>query len=214
MTAFRLKTFSPITEPRLDARAEAELKLQADWDEAYEAGYLAGHSVATEAHLADQGRLTSALVEALSDAGLTNEAARHHVAASLAPLVETLAAAIAPALAEAGIVAEIGRMVARAIDAAPDARPTIRCAPEVADRLCPLLAERGIAAEVAAAAELLPREAQLLWDQGYDHIDLDACTARIRSILAAHLGSEDPAAKADADRTEEDPIDERRDRIA
>ena len=40
--------------------------------------------------------------------------------------------------------------------------------------------------------ELLPREAQVFWDQGYDHLDLDACIAQIRACIASHLhpGSE------------------------
>ena len=68
-----------------------------------------GRPTATEAFLEEQGRLTSELVEAIDDARLTNEAARRHVAASLAPMVEALAGAIAPALADAGLGAEIAR---------------------------------------------------------------------------------------------------------
>ena len=33
----------------------------------------------------------------------------------------------------------------------------------------------------------MPREAQVFWDQGYDHLDLDACIAQIRACIASHL---------------------------
>ena len=46
---------------------------------------------------------------------------------------------------------------------------------------------RGLAATIEEAPELLPREAQIFWDQGYDHLDLDACVAQIRACIAAHL---------------------------
>ena len=42
---------------------------------------------------------------------------------------------------------------------------------------------------VEEAPELLPREAQIFWDQGYDHLDLDACIAQIRACIASHLGN-------------------------
>ena len=107
-------------------------------------------------------------------------------------MVEALAAAIAPALAEAGLGAEIARLVERALIQAPEARPRLRCAPEVAERLGAMLRQMGFDAVVEAAPELLPREAQVFWDQGYDHLDLDACIAQIRACIASHLhpGSE------------------------
>ena len=49
-----------------------------------------------------------------------------------------------------------------------------------------LLAERGIAAIVEPAPELLPREARVLWDQGYDRIDLQQCIAQALACVAAH----------------------------
>nr|MBA3324376.1 hypothetical protein [Paracoccaceae bacterium] len=56
-----------------------------------------------------------------------------------------------------------------------------------------LFAERGLAATVEPAPELLPREAVLHWDEGFDRIDLDACAAELRACVAAHL---DPAGDA------------------
>ena len=35
--------------------------------------------------------------------------------------------------------------------------------------------------------ELLPREALVFWDQGYDHLDLDGCVAQVRACIASHL---------------------------
>ena len=37
---------------------------------------------------------------------------------------------------------------------------------------------RGFAATIEAAPELLPLEAQIVWEQGYDHLDLAGCIAR------------------------------------
>jgi flagellar biosynthesis/type III secretory pathway protein FliH len=187
MSAYRLETFLPAAGPgfRQDG---LERRLEAAREKAYTEGYLEGQAAATDSFLAEQGRLTTELMEAIDDARLTNEAARRHVAASLAPMVEALAAAVAPALAEAGLGAEIARLVERALIQAPEARPRLRCAPEVAERLGAMLGRMGFDAVVEAAPELLPREAQVFWDQGYDHLDLDACIAQIRACIASHLG--------------------------
>ncbi len=187
MSAYRLETFSPAAgfgAPRLSL---AQRQIEAAREAAYEEGFLAGQALATDAYVEDESRLTSELVEAIADARLTNEAARRHVSASLAPMVEALASAITPALAEAGLGAEIARLVERALIRAPEARPRLRCAPELAGRIEALLAALGLAASVEAAPELLPREAQIFWDQGYDHLDLDACLAQIRACIASHL---------------------------
>jgi hypothetical protein len=50
-----------------------------------------------------------------------------------------------------------------------------------------LLEGRGLAAEVEVAPELLPREAELHWDEGFDRIDIDACAAEIATCVASHL---------------------------
>ena len=136
-----------------------------------------------------RARLATELIEAIDDARLTNEAARRHVAATLAPMLEALAAAIAPALAEAGLGAEIATVVERALIHAPAARPRLRCAPEVAGALGQLLERWDSTPSIEEAPELLPREAQIFWDQGYDHLDLDACIAQIRACIASHLAT-------------------------
>ncbi|WP_299131636.1 hypothetical protein [uncultured Amaricoccus sp.] len=196
MTAFRLQTFAPAADPARARAAELDRRLGAAREDAYRDGFLAGQSAAVENFLGDQARLTSDLIEALNDASLGNEAARRHVAASVAPMVRALCEAITPALAETGLFAEISRLVTVALDAAPEARPRLRCAPELAPTLTSILAERGIAATVEAAPELLPREAQVFWDQGYDHLDLDACVAQIGDCLASHLGAAGKATPA------------------
>ena len=76
------------------------------------------------------------------------------------------------------------RLVARALAAAPEARPRLRCAPELAAAARRSSPSAASPATVEAAPELLPREAQVFWDQGYDHLDLDACIAQIRACLA------------------------------
>ncbi|CAN5673364.1 hypothetical protein BH23PSE1_BH23PSE1_13050 [soil metagenome] len=58
-----------------------------------------------------------------------------------------------------------------------------------------LLAGRRIAAAVTSAPELLPREAEVAWDQGFDRIDLDACIGEVLAVLAAHLGTEEEDAR-------------------
>jgi hypothetical protein len=102
-------------------------------------------------------------------------------------MIAALAAGGAPPPAEAGIGPEIVRIVGRALARAPGARPRLRCAPEVAGRVSALLLARGLDALVEEAPELLPREAQVFWDQGYDHLDLDGCVAQVRACIASHL---------------------------
>ena len=184
MSAFRLEIISP-SATQVRRVSAFERRLEAVREEAFEAGFVAGQGAAVESHLEDQGRLTAEFVEALDDARMTNEAARRHVAASLAPVLVELARAIAPALAQAGIAAEIERLVARAVAAAPEARPRLRVAPEMATRIAETLAARDLDARVEPAPELLPREVQVFWDQGYDHLDLDACAAELLARIAA-----------------------------
>ena len=187
MSAYRLETFSPASGYGAPRISLAQRQIEAAREAAYEDGFLAGQALATETYFQDESRLTSELVEAIADARLTNEAARRHVSASLAPMVEALVAGITPALAEAGLGGEIARLVERALSRAPEARPRLRCAPELAGRIEALLAALGLDACVEAAPELLPREAQIFWDQGYDHLDLDACIAHVRDCIASHL---------------------------
>lgn len=188
MSGYRLETFAPgggaAARPR---RNPVEERIEAVREEAWHAGFLEGQAMAAEAHLDDQSRLTSAFIEALADARVTNEAARHHVAESVAPMLEALVAALAPALADAALGAEVGRLVERALLHAPPARPRLRLAPEICDRIEAALRERGLAATIEEAADLMPREVQVFWDQGYDHLDLDACIAQIRACIASHL---------------------------
>jgi hypothetical protein len=186
MTAFRLERLSPAHAPT-PAPSAVERRIDAVREEAYRLGFLAGQAAANESFLDDQGRLTSGLVEAIADARLINEAARRHVAATIGPMIAGLASGIAPALADAGLGPEIARLVERAVLAAPEARPRLRCAPEVAGRISALLAARGLDALVEEGPELLPREAQLFWDQGYDHLDLDSCASQVRACIASHL---------------------------
>jgi len=186
MNAYRLERFSPGAS-NAPSPSMIERRIDAVREDSYRLGFLAGQAAANEAFLDDQGRLTSALVEAIADTRVTNEAARRHVAASIGPMIAALAAGIAPALAEAGLGPEIVRIVERAVLQAPGARPRLRCAPEVAGRLSALLAARGLDAAVEEAPELLPREAQIFWDQGYDHLDLDGCVAQVRACIASHL---------------------------
>ena len=186
MNAFRLERFSPAFAAT-PAPSAVDRRIDAVREDSYRLGFLAGQATANEAFLDDQGRLTSDLVVALADARLTNEAARRHVAASIGPMIEALAGGIAPALAEAGLGPEIARIIERALAQAPGARPRLRCAPEVAGRISALLAARGLEAAVEEAPELLPREAQIFWDQGYDHLDLDGCMAQVRACIASHL---------------------------
>jgi hypothetical protein len=186
MNAYRLERFSPATAAT-PAPSAIERRIDAVRQDSWRLGFLAGQAAANEAFLDDQGRLTSELVEALADARLTNEAARRHVAESIGPMIAALAAGIAPALAEAGLGPEIVRIVERAVLQVPGARPRLRCAPEVAGRISALLVARGLDALVEEAPELLPREAQVFWDQGYDHLDLDGCLAQVRACIASHL---------------------------
>jgi flagellar biosynthesis/type III secretory pathway protein FliH len=187
MSAYRLETFAPAFGLRGHVDP-VQQRIEAAREEAYHAGFLAGKSMATESFLEDQTRLTSELIEAIADSRLTNEAARRHVAASVAPMIEALAAALVPALAAAGLGAEIARLAERALHATA-ARPRLRCAPELVETVEAALTRRGLAAVIEEAPELMPREAQIFWDQGYDHLDLDACIAQIRACIASHLRS-------------------------
>jgi flagellar biosynthesis/type III secretory pathway protein FliH len=210
MSAFRLQTFSPRLEqarepapaPLPSSPALTEEDLAQAREEGYAQGFLDAQAEATASLLADDTRLSAEFVEALSDARLTNEAARRHVMAGLAPMVEAVCRAIAPALAEAGLAAEIAARVERAFLAAPDAVPRLRCAPEIVERVAAVFAERELAAVIEAAPELLRREAELSWDDGYDRIDLDACVAEVAACLASHLTPRANAAPQGDDRHE------------
>lgn len=188
MNAYRLETFSPSSSPGTNHPEGCTLRqLEAACGEAYRNGFAAGQSCAMEACLEDESRLTSELVEALADTRLTNEAARRHVAKSVAPVIEALVAGVSPALARAGLAPEVVSLVQRALARAPKVKPRLRCAPELATRIGRLLNERGLDADVEEGPELLPCEAKVYWDQGYDHLDLDACIAEMRTCVELHL---------------------------
>jgi hypothetical protein len=189
MRSLRLETFEPARDPERARASALESMLARAREEAYEAGYLAGQAAATESFMEEQAKLSSALIEAIEDSRLTNEAARRGVMMSLAPFVETLFATLAPALAERGLAGEIARLVQAAVEATPGARARVRCAPEVASVVGRLLSEQRLAADVEEAPELLPREAQVAWDQGFDHLDLDGCIAQVRACIEGHLQS-------------------------
>jgi hypothetical protein len=192
MRAFRLESFAPVVAAKAQADPEPDRVRAAAREEGYEAGYVAGQAAATEAHAEDQSKLTAALVEALADGHMTNEAARRAVLAEVAPLVAKLFGALAPTLADLALPDEIARRVEAALRAVPSARPRIRCAPEVVPTVEATLARFGSAAgAVEAGHDLLPREAEVAWAQGFDRIDLDAAIAEIRGALAAHLNLKD-----------------------
>ena len=193
MSAYRLETFPPASRPArpsASTRSSAASRPRARRPTAR--GFLAGQAAATDGFLEEQGRLTSELVEAIADARVTNEAARRHVAAE--PRADGRGAGrrrSRPALAEAGLGAEIARHRRAGADRRrPAARPRLRCAPGARrahrQRCSP---HRGLDAAIEEAPELLPREAQIFWDQGYDHLDLDACIAQIRACIASHLAT-------------------------
>src|SRR5688500_15911493 len=145
MTGIRLETFSPGRASGPASRpAPVEQRIEAAREAAYAAGFLAGQAAATEATLAEEARLTSELVEAIADARVTNRAARHHVLASVGPMLEALVAVVTPVLADRGLGLEIARIVERALTLAPAARPRLRCAPELVDQLGALLSGRGL----------------------------------------------------------------------
>ena len=189
MSAFQLQTIAPIPHGQTAGGKSPKhsAEIVAEREAAYRSGFLDGQAAATEAQLAEQGRLTSAFVEAVEDARLTNEAARRHVLAGLAPLVHTISQAIAPALAQAGLAAEVARRVGEAVSASPGAQPLVRCAPEMVSGLQGVLAGRGVSALVEASPDLLPREVHIHWDEGFDRIDLDACARDILDMIANHL---------------------------
>lgn len=188
MSAFRFETYPPSDAglaPRRPSPRDREI--EAVREAAYRAGYLDGQAAASEALLDEQGRLTSDFVEALEDARMTNEAARRHVAASLAPVASAICTALTGVLAASGLAAEVAGRVEHALSTAPDARPRLRCAPELVATLRGILAERGLTAAVEPAPEMLPREVTLHWEQGFDRIDLEACAEEIRACIERHL---------------------------
>ncbi|MEM8569619.1 MAG: hypothetical protein AAGG56_01810 [Pseudomonadota bacterium] len=193
MSSFRFEEFTlekKNEKKDQEKRAEIAAMIEQARSEGYSEGYLAGQAEATENHLADQGRLTSQLVEAIGDAGMTNEAARRHVSATVAPLIEAVAKAIAPSLAQSAMVGEIGRIVSDAVESAPDARPLVYCASELIAPLQRLIDEHELSAQVEEDPGLLPLEAKIFWDQGYDHLRLDTCIDRILEVISSHFSQD------------------------
>ncbi len=191
MRAFRLEMIVPSVDPaREKAAAETALRAAAR-EEGYEAGYIAGQVAAAEANADEQARLTAAFVEAFADGQFTNEAARQSVLAVIGPLLVKLFSTIAPSMAQTGLPQEVAARVEAVLRAGPGPAPRIRCAPEVASVVGALIASRDLPGMVEAAPELLPREAEIAWAQGFDRIDLDGCIADIHAAITTHFGSEE-----------------------
>ena len=85
MSAYRLETFPAGRGARAARRRRSSAALETRPRAGLTEGFLDGQAMATEGFPREQGRLTTELVEAIADAELTNEAARRHVAATLAP---------------------------------------------------------------------------------------------------------------------------------
>jgi len=162
----------------------------ANWDpvafrkDAFDEGYTAGWEDALKQAQSDAAKAETQISDALQALDFTYFEARHHVLASLRPLIEAMMTNLLPEVAKDTLipmaVAEI-----EAIAKKTDAPIEMRCTAATADKLRSALETHSSApVNVAIEDTLTDAQIRLLWADGDWVVDTDAAQARMGEAVA------------------------------
>ena len=197
--ARRLETYMPSDQDNRSARDLRASEIKQAWDKGYEAGVIAGAEAAAEDFAARQDQLSARLVEAVADLHTERAEAQSQLFAQLAPFLSELVETLAPALARAGLVSRVDTRLSEALATRPAAMPEIRCAPETVAALAPLAADHPASFQVREDPTLTPLEAQVVWDDGLDHLTSLPLIEDLIATIAEHSPQTSPTEKDIAD---------------
>jgi flagellar biosynthesis/type III secretory pathway protein FliH len=185
MSSIKFETFSPV-EAETTASAEKMMqRMRSAFEEGRRRGFAEGAAASAEEHAAAQDQLRSQFIESLNDQRIGHEEARLEVTKTILPTLQALVTKLAPTLARAGLTGIVEDTLSEALRAAPASRPVIHCAPELAEGIRQALANTDGGFAITPDPRLTPLEARVTWDEGFTHIDLQACIDRIEDGVAA-----------------------------
>jgi hypothetical protein len=158
-------------------------------------GFEEGAASSEAAFVAERRLILSDIREALSDMELMRERTDTTMANAVRALSEALLTATAPALGRAGLAAEVADAVAKAhrvlLRDRGEPRVAVSAPPDQVAAIKDALAEAGLDAELAADSTLGALEARVIWGDGVDAIDLDACVAAARQAIDNHFHTDE-----------------------
>lgn len=153
--------------------------------EAFDEGYAAGWDDAVKQTQSDASKAEAQISAALQALDFTYFEARHHVLASLRPLIEAMMNCVLPDVAKEALI-PLAVAELEAIAKKTDAPIEMRCAPTTADRLRDHLAANcSTPAKVIAEETLTDAQIRVLWAEGDWLVDTEAAQARIGEAVAS-----------------------------
>ncbi len=183
MTKLKLETF------QVDSSAGPSLQnirsevLEREKNEAYASGFKDGVNVTKDAVNAEQNRLLSSILEAISDAQISRQEASASAVKSIFPLVQALLTHLAPELIESGFCQKVVEAVANARRSDRDGQLHLRVSPGHRDNLHELFLERSMVADISEDESLSGYQAVIDWANGSDDINFDAFLSDLKSTL-------------------------------
>lgn len=199
----KLAEFGPDVDPLMaeEAAPPKPIRSVADQiadarDEGYGRGFNDGVRTTTEALTVQDRRLDAAIVEAVSDAGITALAARSAALRSLEPLVREIAdlvLAADPAGRLTKIVVDHVSGLARDDDP-PDLQVLVH--PEQVEALIAAVDAAGMTMPIRPDETLAPHAARVRWNGGFDALDVDTAAEALRTALDTFFST---LTEADAD---------------
>lgn len=183
MTSLKLETFS------LDQNGSGALAslrsetLERERNEAYANGFKDGVNVTRDAVNTERNRLLAAILETVSDERMNREEAAVAAVRSVRPVVEALVSHLAPQLVKTGFAAQIWEAVSRARQLDETGDITIRLNPSQIQDVTDLFADHPMSVALAGDANLDPLEAQVVWADGYDHLDFNMFLSQLDGVI-------------------------------
>jgi flagellar biosynthesis/type III secretory pathway protein FliH len=154
-------------------------------DGAYQDGYDQGLADAQKSHETDQARLTTELVQSISDLEFKYIEARSEITASLAPMLSAFTAKILPLCVAHGFTMQITDVLHEVAAHSLDSPLEIAVHPSQIEAVTWAVGQGGPETTISADAQLTPHGAWITHGRVEQHIDMDAVAQKIEMILSA-----------------------------
>jgi len=178
MGAVVFETFAPGEISDVEtakSRAEETNRVR---DEAYANGFKDGVSVTNDALQSSQSEISSAVLEALSDTSLSQNAAIAKSLADVVALVDAFCEAVAPALSKSGLGAEIGAVLETALRDATAHQITVCHSGADEKTMREMIGAQVEDVRLHVDQTLSQGQVHVAWDNGFSSIDINEAVAR------------------------------------
>lgn len=191
-----VKEEKPDPDAQRKAEAEAlEAMLARARGEGRAEGFEEGAASSEAAFVAERRLILSDIRERLADVELMRERTDTATANAIRALAEALITATVPALGRAGLAAEVADAVSKAhrllLRDRGEPRVAVSAPPDQIAAIKDALDEAGLDADLTADATLAALEARVIWGDGIDAIDINACVAAARKAIENHFHSDE-----------------------